>query len=186
MEGSRNLNIIKLISMETLLVMLCPNWERINRKNEQGDLWHRSLFFVNFFRGYKCFSWGHWYPVLDSWWRMPWISKPGWITCVLPNLHAMDSSDSPLVWHLPNSWRRVPYMHVADVNKVEVLTDRLWTHYDEITGFQQPVIESKLPGLTLIPTRMWTKQETMKLLSMSLTIYCGWLTYMKQSGRNLE
>ena len=35
---------------------------------------------------------------------------------------------------------------------------------NEITDFQQPVIESKFPGLTLVPTRMWTKQETTELL----------------------
>ena len=40
------------------------------------------------------------------------------------------------------------------VNKVEELTDQLGMSYNEITGFQQPVIESKFPGLTLIPTRM--------------------------------
>ena len=74
----------------------------------------------------------------------------------------------------------------ANVNKVEVPTDRLWMPYNEITGFQQPVTESKFPGLTLIPTRMWTKQENAELLSMSLTIYCGWLTYMKLNGNNLE
>ena len=45
------------------------------------------------------------------------------------------------------------------VNKVEGLTDRLWTSHNEITSFQQPVTESKFPGLTLISTRMWTKQE---------------------------
>ena len=73
-----------------------------------------------------------------------------------------------------------------NVDKVEELTDRLWTSHNEITGFQQPVIESKFPGLTLIPTRMWTKQETHELLSMSLTIYCGWLAYMNLNGHNLE
>ena len=50
------------------------------------------------------------------------------------------------------------------VNKVEVLTGRLWMCHNEITDFQQPVIESKFPGLTLVPTRMWTKQETAELL----------------------
>ena len=37
-------------------------------------------------------------PVLDFWWHLPWVSKPGWInslSCLLT-----DSSDSPLVWHL--------------------------------------------------------------------------------------
>ena len=30
------------------------------------------------------------------------------------------------------------------------------------------------------------KTENTELLSMSLTIYCGWLTYMKLNGNNLE
>ena len=41
-------------------------------------------FFLNF-RGHKSFLWGHWYPVLDFWWCLPWVSKPGWI----PRLHAL-------------------------------------------------------------------------------------------------
>ena len=28
--------------------------------------------------------WGHWYPVLDFWWRLLWVSKPEW---VLPYSH---------------------------------------------------------------------------------------------------
>ena len=70
--------------------------------------------------------------------------------------------------------------------RYKCLQNRLWTSHNAITGFQQPVIESKFPGLTLVPTRMWTKQETTELLSMSLTIYYGWLAYMNLSGNNLE
>ena len=42
-------------------------------------------------------------PVLDFWWCLPWVSKPGW-----NRLHAFlpvhYSSDSPLVRHLLTSW----------------------------------------------------------------------------------
>ena len=62
-----------------------------------------SLFF-KFFKGHMSFLWGHWYPVLDFWWRLPWVSKPGWT-----HLHAFlpvrYSSNSPLVQHLPTSWQ---------------------------------------------------------------------------------
>ena len=40
-------------------------------------------------------------------WRLSWVSKPGWIPRlqnILPRLHATDSSNSPLVWHLLTSW----------------------------------------------------------------------------------
>ena len=40
-------------------------------------------------------------PVLDFWWRLPWVSKHGGsLACILCHLHAMDSPDSPLMWHL--------------------------------------------------------------------------------------
>ena len=70
---------------------------------------HHYFFFV----GHMSFSWGHWYPcfvllvtsalggftdtpVLDFWWHLPWVSKPGWIpslacflTCAqqIPQIH---------------------------------------------------------------------------------------------------
>ena len=40
-------------------------------------------------------------PVLDFWWHLPWVSKPGWISCLLRYLFEMDSSVSPLTQHLP-------------------------------------------------------------------------------------
>ena len=43
-------------------------------------------------------------PVLDFWWRLPWVSKPGW-TRLHAFLPARYSSDSPLVRHMPTSWR---------------------------------------------------------------------------------
>ena len=44
------------------------------------------------FGGQKSFSWGQWYPCFDFWWRLPWVSKPGWIPCMLdclcdPQIH---------------------------------------------------------------------------------------------------
>ena len=45
-------------------------------------------------------------PVLDFWWRLPWVSKPWWsLACLLHCLCAMDSWDSALVWHLLTSWQ---------------------------------------------------------------------------------
>ena len=29
--------------------------------------------------GNRFFLWGHWYPCLDFWWHLAWVSKPGWI-----------------------------------------------------------------------------------------------------------
>ena len=43
-------------------------------------------------------------PVLHFWWRQPWVLKPGW-TRLHAFLPARYSSDSPLVWHLPNTWQ---------------------------------------------------------------------------------
>ena len=42
-------------------------------------------------------------PVLDFWWRMPWVSRS--ITFMLCHFHVMDSSDSSLVQHLLSSWQ---------------------------------------------------------------------------------
>ena len=39
-------------------------------------------------------------PVLDFWWRLPWVSKPGWIPCLRALSPACKSWDSPLVRHL--------------------------------------------------------------------------------------
>ena len=45
-------------------------------------------------------------PFLDFWWHLPWVSTLGLIPCLyVLHLCAMDSSDSPLVRHLLNSWR---------------------------------------------------------------------------------
>ena len=46
--------------------------------------------------------------VLDFCWCLPWVSKPGQI------LHAMDSSDSPLVWHLQTSWQSALQLNHLD------------------------------------------------------------------------
>ena len=57
------------------------------------------------FEGHESFLWGHWYPLF-------WIygdvcrefqSQGGYFVWMLPFLHAMDSSDSPLIGHLRTS-----------------------------------------------------------------------------------
>ena len=41
------------------------------------------------------------YLLLDFWWCLPWVSKPG---CMFYCICTMDSSDSPLVQHMLPSW----------------------------------------------------------------------------------
>ena len=68
--------------------------------------WRHSFFLKFFWRTSVFFLWGHWYPFLHFWWHLPWVSESGLdpLTCILHCLHAMGSSDSPLVWHLLTSW----------------------------------------------------------------------------------
>ena len=58
--------------------------------------------------------------VLDFWWRLPWFSK-AWesLVCVHRHLHAMESSDSPLVRRLPKSWQ--PAWHPSHLIHILVL-----------------------------------------------------------------
>ena len=48
-------------------------------------------------------AWDHWYPCSEVWWCLPWVSQH--LTSMLHHLHTMDSSDSPLLRHLPTSLR---------------------------------------------------------------------------------
>ena len=48
-------------------------------------------------------AWDHWYPCSGLWWCLPWVSQH--LTSMLHRLHTMNSSDSPLVRHLPTYWR---------------------------------------------------------------------------------
>ena len=61
------------------------------------------LFFFKIFGGHMSFLWATDTPVLDFWWRLPWVSKPGWshLRAFLPARY----SSSPLVRHLPTSWQ---------------------------------------------------------------------------------
>ena len=63
------------------------------------------LFFKIFWRTHVPFYGTTDTPILDFWWRLPWVSKPGW-TCLYAFLPARYSSDSPLVRHLPTSWQQ--------------------------------------------------------------------------------
>ena len=69
-------------------------------------MFHRECFFV-FFKLLEdtCpFCGATDTPVLDFWWRLPWVSKPRW-TRLHAFLPACYSSDSPLVQHLLTSWQ---------------------------------------------------------------------------------
>ena len=61
------------------------------------------FFFLKFFVGHKSFLWGHWYPCFGRLVMSALGSKDrvDSLACMLPCLHTMGSSDSPLVWHLP-------------------------------------------------------------------------------------
>ena len=53
--------------------------------------------------------------VLDFWWWLPWFqSQGGSLTCMLCYLHAMNSSDSPLLWHLLTSWQSALQLSLFD------------------------------------------------------------------------
>ena len=49
------------------------------------------------FGGHKSFLWDHWYLLLDSWWPLPWVSKPGWI---------------PHLWDFLTCAQRIPPIHL--------------------------------------------------------------------------
>ena len=51
-------------------------------------------FLNNYFGGHQSFLWGHWYPVLDFWWRLPLDSKPGGFPC----LHALSPVRNRFLW----------------------------------------------------------------------------------------
>ena len=36
-------------------------------------------FFLKNFGGHESFLWGHWYPILDFWWCLLWVSKQEWV-----------------------------------------------------------------------------------------------------------
>ena len=38
--------------------------------------------FKNMFGGHQFFLQGHWFPVLDFWWHLPWVCKPVWFPCL--------------------------------------------------------------------------------------------------------
>ena len=61
------------------------------------------LFFFQIFVGHMSFLWGYWYPcfglLVTS--ALGFKTRVDSLACVLPRLCTTDSSDSPLVWHLP-------------------------------------------------------------------------------------
>ena len=70
---------------------------------EMGEV--RLFFFKIFLEDISPFCGATDTPVLDFWWRFPWVSKPGGpLACMLSHLRVMNSWDSPLVRHLLTSW----------------------------------------------------------------------------------
>ena len=77
--------------------------------------------FLNFCRTHVNL-WGHWYPVLDFWWRLLWVSKPEWI---LPYLHLAESYmiytfpqihlwyDTLPAYNASKAASCLPYMHIS-------------------------------------------------------------------------
>ena len=78
--------------------------------------WSQSLFWVytghcrniSFFKkkfgGYQSFLWGHWFPcfVLLMMSALDFKARVDFLAGMICHLHAIDS---PLVWHMPNSWQ---------------------------------------------------------------------------------
>ena len=70
-----------------------------------------KTFFKKHFGGYQSFLWGHWYPCFGLLAISVVVCQGGSLTCMLLHLHAVDSSDSPLVWHLLTSWCSAWQLH---------------------------------------------------------------------------
>ena len=66
-----------------------------------------TIFWKNFFEDMSPFLWGHWYPCvgLPVMSALGFKARGGSLACMLPCLCTMDTSDSPLVWHLLTSWQ---------------------------------------------------------------------------------
>ena len=79
------------------------------------------VFFKNFLEDVSPFCGATDTSVLDFWWCLPWVSKPGWIPC----LHALSpawneflrftSGATPADLLVASMAVRIPYMHVAEV-----------------------------------------------------------------------
>ena len=65
--------------------------------------WNIYIYIFKFFVGHKSFLWGHWCPcfglLVTS--ALGFKARVDSLACVLPRLCTTDSSDSPLVQHLP-------------------------------------------------------------------------------------
>ena len=75
----------------------------------ESVLWiGRNIFNTFLFGGHVLFR-ASGTPVLDSWWRLLWVSKPEWVLPYLLFFAAADVLyipwDSPLILHMPTSWQ---------------------------------------------------------------------------------
>ena len=67
-------------------------------------------------------------------------SQGGSLTCTWPHLHAIDSSDLPLVWHLPTSWQLArqpvafPIYYICSIHRISHTVSRRAFHSATVTG----------------------------------------------------
>ena len=59
--------------------------------------------FWNIFGGYQFFCWATTTPVLDFWWHLPWVSKPGWIHSLACFVACMQKNHEIHLW-CDTSW----------------------------------------------------------------------------------
>ena len=78
--------------------------------------------FFKFFGGHKSFLWANDTPVLDFWWRLPWVSKAVWIPhlCAFSPAHngflRFNSGVTPAdLLMASKAVSCVPYLHIADI-----------------------------------------------------------------------
>ena len=67
-----------------------------------------------------------------------------------------------------------------NVNKGEGLPDRLWTSYNEITGFQQPVTKSNYPWIDTDPNKD-VNNTRKRWITLNEFNYLLWMTDLHET-----
>ena len=71
-------------------------------------------------------------------------------------------------------------MEALHVNKVKGLTDRLWTSYNEITGFQQPVNKIQVPWIDT-DTNKDVNKTRKRWITLNEFNYLLWMTGLHET-----
>ena len=75
-------------------------------------------------------------PILDFWWCLPGFqSQAGPVSCVISCLHAMDSSDSPLVQYLLISWWSAWQPSLFDTCACRSCVHKHWLGFETTTQY---------------------------------------------------